>query len=41
MIQTTKATLKGVHEGHTKHETEPGTRDLRRKNMVKTIKRLK
>ncbi len=36
-----KGNVKGVDEGHTNRKTEPGTRELRRKNMVKKIKRLK
>lgn len=37
-----KGNLKGgVYEGHTKRKTEPSTRELRRKDMVKKVKRLK
>jgi hypothetical protein len=36
-----KGNVKGSTEGHTKRKTEPGTRELRRKNMVKKVKRLK
>ena len=36
-----KGNVKGVDEGHTKRKTEPSTRELRRKNMVKKVKRLK
>jgi len=37
-----KGNVKGVvSEGHTKRKTEPSTRELRRKNMVKKVKRLR
>lgn len=36
-----KGNAKGVDEGHMKRKTEPGARELRRKNMVKKTKRLK
>lgn len=36
-----KGNVKGVDEGHKKPKTEPGARELRRKNMVKKVKRLK
>ena len=36
-----KGNVKGVDEGHTKRKTEPGARELRRKNMVKKVKRRK
>ena len=36
-----KGSIKAVNEGHIKRKTEPGTRELRRKNMVKKVKRLR
>jgi hypothetical protein len=37
-----KGNVNGVVDaGHIKRKTEPGTRELRRKNMVKKVKRLK
>jgi len=36
-----KGNVKGVDEGHKKQKSEPGARELRRKNMVKKVKRLK
>jgi hypothetical protein len=36
-----KGNVRGVDEGHTKRKTEPGARELRRKNMVKNVKRRK
>lgn len=36
-----KGGSKSVDEGHTKRKTEPGTRELRRKNTAKKVKRWK
>ncbi len=36
-----KGSIKAANEGHIKRKTEPSTRELRRKNMVKKIKRLR
>lgn len=36
-----KGSIKAGNEGHIKRKTEPSTRELRRKNMVKKVKRLK
>jgi len=36
-----KGNVKGVDEGHMKRKSEPSTRELRRKNTVKKVKRLK
>lgn len=36
-----KGSGKSVDEGHTKRKTEPGARELRRKNTVKKVKRWK
>ncbi len=36
-----KGNAKGADEGHMKRKAEPGTRELRRKNMVKNTKRMK
>ncbi|MDR3556986.1 MAG: hypothetical protein P4L55_19700 [Syntrophobacteraceae bacterium] len=39
--RTNKGNVKGVDEGHTNRKSEPGTRELRRKNTVKKVKRRK
>jgi hypothetical protein len=36
-----KGNVKSVDEGHTKRKSEPGARELRRKNVVKKVKRRK
>ena len=37
-----RGNIKGVDEGYSKRKSdEPGARELRRKNMVKKVKRLK
>ena len=36
-----KGGVKGADEGYIKPKTEPGARELRRKNKVKKVKRLK
>ncbi|MDR3567438.1 MAG: hypothetical protein P4L43_05350 [Syntrophobacteraceae bacterium] len=36
-----KGNVKGVDEGHQKAKSEPSTRELRRKNAVKKVKRRK
>jgi hypothetical protein len=36
-----KSNVKSAGEEHTRRKTEPGTRELRRKGMVKKVKRLK
>ena len=36
-----KGNVRGVDESYTKPKTEPGARELRRKNMVKKVKRRK
>ena len=39
--RTNKGNAKGADEGHTNRKTEPGARELRRKNTVKKVKRRK
>ncbi|MGO9371951.1 MAG: hypothetical protein ACLQBD_07595 [Syntrophobacteraceae bacterium] len=36
-----KGNVRGVDEGYRKPKTEPGARELRRKNAVKKVKRRK
>jgi hypothetical protein len=36
--RTNKGNVKGANEGHIKRKSEPGARELRRKNMVKKVK---
>ncbi len=36
-----KGNVKGSAEGHTKRKSEPGARELRRKNMVRKVERRK
>jgi hypothetical protein len=39
--RTNKAKVKSVDERHVSRQTEPGARELRRKNTVRKVKRLK